>query len=402
MGSIISVSDYKGSIIQKSIELSYGESLEKAGDEKQKKVKKVMDEWKSGKLKSSSGDKVTDQKQAIAIAMSEAGLSKADIEELTKGGEGSRGGRVIGHTKSGQPIYAGGNNHEDYSKQDHEDAAKAHRGEAEKNSKYMATAGEKAVHEGHAKRHDEMAKTAKEGHKQLEKEDKFDSEFENHAGKIKKAIDDNFEKGLIDPLTYLKANVQLSNIIEKASGGEGSRGGKVIGHTKSGKAIYDHFGHSGHNGFTSDEHRDAAERHSAIGHKHAGIEAAYNVLHHQESKTDKEKQYTKEVSETHANAKQHHYINADIHREHANIMDAEKNKEHLANKLKGRHGYIGFTHKGERVEVYADSQYDAIKQIRESHKVPKSKEHLVHAHLAEKNVDPATGRGEQVTHIADF
>ena len=37
-----------------------------------KKVSKVMREYKSGELKSSSGQKVTDQKQAVAIAMSEA------------------------------------------------------------------------------------------------------------------------------------------------------------------------------------------------------------------------------------------------------------------------------------------------------------------------------------------
>ena len=40
------------------------------------KVSKVMREYKAGKLKSSSGDKVTSQKQAVAIAMSEAGMSK--------------------------------------------------------------------------------------------------------------------------------------------------------------------------------------------------------------------------------------------------------------------------------------------------------------------------------------
>jgi hypothetical protein len=38
----------------------------------QRKVKKVMREYKSGELKSSSGQKVTDQKQAVAVAMSEA------------------------------------------------------------------------------------------------------------------------------------------------------------------------------------------------------------------------------------------------------------------------------------------------------------------------------------------
>jgi len=42
----------------------------------QRKVSKVMREYKAGKLKSSSGDKVTSQKQAVAIAMSEAGIKR--------------------------------------------------------------------------------------------------------------------------------------------------------------------------------------------------------------------------------------------------------------------------------------------------------------------------------------
>ena len=40
------------------------------------KVKKVMHEYKAGKLKSGSGRKVKTRKQAIAIAMSESGQSK--------------------------------------------------------------------------------------------------------------------------------------------------------------------------------------------------------------------------------------------------------------------------------------------------------------------------------------
>ena len=40
------------------------------------KVEKVMGEFKRGKLKSSSGKKVKSRKQAVAIAMSEAGMSK--------------------------------------------------------------------------------------------------------------------------------------------------------------------------------------------------------------------------------------------------------------------------------------------------------------------------------------
>lgn len=44
----------------------------------QKKVQKVMHEWKTGTLHSGSktGPKVKSQKQAVAIAMSEAGMSK--------------------------------------------------------------------------------------------------------------------------------------------------------------------------------------------------------------------------------------------------------------------------------------------------------------------------------------
>lgn len=45
------------------------------------KVATVMREFKAGKLKSSSGQKVTNPKQAIAIGLSEAGLSKPKMKE---------------------------------------------------------------------------------------------------------------------------------------------------------------------------------------------------------------------------------------------------------------------------------------------------------------------------------
>ena len=43
------------------------------------KISKVMHEFKQGKLKSSSGDKVKDRKQAVAIALSEAREAGARI-----------------------------------------------------------------------------------------------------------------------------------------------------------------------------------------------------------------------------------------------------------------------------------------------------------------------------------
>jgi hypothetical protein len=42
----------------------------------EKKISTVMNEFKAGKLNSSSGAKVTKPKQAVAIALSEAGVKK--------------------------------------------------------------------------------------------------------------------------------------------------------------------------------------------------------------------------------------------------------------------------------------------------------------------------------------
>lgn len=45
-------------------------------NKKQNKFNKVMGEFGKGTLKTSAGDKVTDRKQALAIAYSESGLDK--------------------------------------------------------------------------------------------------------------------------------------------------------------------------------------------------------------------------------------------------------------------------------------------------------------------------------------
>lgn len=42
----------------------------------EEKVAKVMQEFESGTLKSSSGETVTSRKQALAIAMAEAGIAR--------------------------------------------------------------------------------------------------------------------------------------------------------------------------------------------------------------------------------------------------------------------------------------------------------------------------------------
>ena len=59
------------------------------------KVGYVMGEFKDGNLKSSSGKKVTDRNQAMAIAMSEAGINK----RMFSGGATGDGKAVQGHTR---------------------------------------------------------------------------------------------------------------------------------------------------------------------------------------------------------------------------------------------------------------------------------------------------------------
>lgn len=62
-------------VITKSFQM---EEVKKSEDTAQQaKIKKVMKEFKNGTLKSSSGELVTDRDQALAIAMSEAGMEKA-------------------------------------------------------------------------------------------------------------------------------------------------------------------------------------------------------------------------------------------------------------------------------------------------------------------------------------
>lgn len=50
-------------------------------------------------------------------------------------------------------------------------------------------------------------------------------------------------------------------VSKRMGSGEGSKGGKVIGHTKSGKAIYETANHPKHKDFTVDDHNEAIAAH---------------------------------------------------------------------------------------------------------------------------------------------
>lgn len=60
----------------------------------------------------------------------------------------------------------------------------------------------------------------------------------------------------------------MSNDYLQKSQGEGSHGGKVIGHTKSGKPIYDTHYHESHKNFSAQDHRDAEQLNEKLKRDH--------------------------------------------------------------------------------------------------------------------------------------
>lgn len=68
----------------------------------------------------------------------------------------------------------------------------------------------------------------------------------------------------------------ITNDLEK--GGEGSRGGKIIGHTKSGKPIYDISMHTTHKLFSHQDHKDAAVLNSELGDMSHGPSSSDSIM----------------------------------------------------------------------------------------------------------------------------
>jgi hypothetical protein len=202
-----------------------------------------------------------------------------------KSGAGSRGGKVIGKTSSGKPIYdsASHHSHSSFNAKDHSDAANLH--SKMMNDKYKAS-GEAAPSEAHHKEMEAHAKKAGPDHKPAfsnfrptpkDWNDGFKS-VGNALDDLIKADDGDDEEPAEDPdpaATEAKKEEDEGNPPEKkdppdfGKSGAGSRGGKVIGKTRSGKPIYDSHDHKGHAGFSKDDHKDAAKLHDDLGFKAA-------------------------------------------------------------------------------------------------------------------------------------
>jgi hypothetical protein len=124
-------------------------------------------------------------------------------------------------------------------------------------------------------------------------------------------------KSIQENSVTIKNSENILKCFEK--GGEGSKGGKIIGHTKSGKPIYDRFNHPAHKDFTKEDHRDAGKVHDELHQKHSDLS---------EEKFSKRDKYNKnidagEMDEVIAN---HHYTQASKHDEAADFIDEQEKK----------------------------------------------------------------------------
>lgn len=87
--------------------------------------------------------------------------------------------------------------------------------------------------------------------------------------------------------------------LKKDAGGEGTRGGIIIGRTKTGKPIYGRHSHPAHGTFNKQEHREAAEAHTDLAKKKTTSRAQLGV----DNPTGK--QLAKEIDQHHEQAAKH-------------------------------------------------------------------------------------------------
>lgn len=217
-------------------------------------------------------------------------LKKDEEDELEKGGEGSRGGKIIGHTKSGKPVYASksANEYSDFSKDDHKDASNLHDKQKEdlRNSTKHGLITSQKKYVERSKKHENISndhfKNSREKGDDIKISGKGDGA---NVGWVKKAEDiDELEKAFdIDNPFYYNDEEELIKGRAAAEGEERTWGGKkykksggkwmlvgsgkeksgneILGKTKSGKAIYNDASHEDHKNFSIKEHREASSAH---------------------------------------------------------------------------------------------------------------------------------------------
>lgn len=214
-----------------------------------KSAPKGVDEEKYKRCKKKVKAKSPGVNEYAVCTASLTGKSILEICDLIKGaGEGSRGGKIIGHTRSGKPIY-GGPGSVRKPKGFHDEWNESGGGIWEHKTKPLAI----SINDDKTVRvHDHS--------------DVYDGRGGDTTtdGEITK------HKNLKDALKHVsgitmtrKSVISISNICDDLikGAGEGSKGGTVIGHTQSGKPIYASAGSKDHKEFHAQDHLDAVHTH---------------------------------------------------------------------------------------------------------------------------------------------
>jgi hypothetical protein len=206
---------------------AYGEQNDYGEDGEEQQPTKVKPKLAAGTTKPPT--KSSQAKTAVGKRMALQPMKPS----VAKAGEGSKGGDVVGHTRSGKPIYRKktGMSPGEHAKahpftmDEHHEAAKRHHTEYNK-AKVKWHADASAAHKEHAER----ARNRDKG---------------RTFHKMKPDIKDSKKKA--------EKAVMKPNLV-KGGKGAGSRGGNIIGHTSSGKPVY---------GPSAKHHKLAGDHHKA-------------------------------------------------------------------------------------------------------------------------------------------
>ncbi len=189
----------------------------------------------------------------------------------------------------------------------------------------------------------------------------------------------------------------LNDLVENLmKGGEGSKGGKVIGHTKTGKPVYDSHGHKGHADFTPQEHKQAAkisDKKSDAADEKAGTQGSKegdkhfdNAEGHRSSALKQElskkkvptpptnEKFSNMSSGDHYKASEKHYNmskkhekagNKDHSEMHRKLYEAHNDASHAHN-VKGDMGEPGSPRHADRTEQAKDHESSAFRSLGEA------------------------------------
>lgn len=195
-----------------------------------------------------------------------ANIAQGFSNDLNKGGEGSRGGHVIGHTKSGKAVYAhkDSNEYKDFTPEDHSDAYHLHSKEANSISGKKSMA--RLNHNIRGKQHLSDSKNYSEDRKSKMKLIKRLSEHSDFFDKVAQHIGEPTDDGesewqlhqrIADHENFPKFVDSFG--MKKGGPGSGPKKGSLVGYTRKHKAVWENLRAEHYDNFDKDDHLDAAK-----------------------------------------------------------------------------------------------------------------------------------------------